>query len=518
MTYSLYITATESGEGGLAIIRSVVNKLKDSYEKVGVFRAFVNGEGTLDPVVKEFDGGYGTARAHYADDELSAMQAVIRAYREFARHYDAVVIVGRIDGDPTNPGLLARSARTAANVGAAMAFIVDGQDRSADTLENYLELAREEVALANVPLVAAWLLGDPAELPQLEGVEILTSGDDDRVPDLLRHQLQTTTPLMFESALMERAQSQVRRIVLPESDDDRILHAAAIILKSHTANITFVGDQEKIHQRAEELQIDLSAAEVVDPTDATYLDRYIPEFVQLRKKKGMTPEQAREKLTDLSYFATMMVHMGDADGMVSGASHTTAETIVPSFQIIRPRPGTSIVSSVFLMLLKDRVHVYGDCAVNPNPTPEQLADIALTSAQTARQFGVEPRVALVSYSSGTSGAGPDVDAVAQATRIAQEKAPDLPIDGPIQFDAATDPIVAAKKMPGSAVAGRATVYIFPDLNTGNTTYKAVQRTSGATAVGPVLQGLNKPVNDLSRGALVADIVNTIAITAVQAQH
>lgn len=176
MTYSLYITATESGEGGLAIIRSVVNKLKDSYEKVGVFRAFVNGEGTLDPVVKEFDGGYGTARAHYADDELSAMQAVIRAYREFARHYDAVVIVGRIDGDPTNPGLLARSARTAANVGAAMAFIVDGQDRSADTLENYLELAREEVALANVPLVAAWLLGDPAELPQLEGVEILTSG------------------------------------------------------------------------------------------------------------------------------------------------------------------------------------------------------------------------------------------------------------------------------------------------------------------------------------------------------
>lgn len=222
-------------------------------------------------------------------------------------------------------------------------------------------------------------------------------------------------------------------------------------------------------------------------------------------------------MTDISYFGTMMVHLGIADGMVSGAAHTTAHTIRPSFEIIKTQPGVSTVSSVFLMCLSDRVLAYGDCAVVPDPTAEQLADIAISSAQTASQFGIDPRIAMLSYSTGDSGSGADVDKVRSATKLVRERRPDLLVEGPIQYDAAIEQSVADKKMPDSAVAGKATVFIFPDLNTGNNTYKAVQRSAGAIAVGPVLQGLNKPVNDLSRGALVEDIVNTVAITAIQAQ-
>ncbi|MBF0967547.1 MAG: phosphate acetyltransferase, partial [Actinomyces bouchesdurhonensis] len=325
------------------------------------------------------------------------------------------------------------------------------------------------------------------------------------------------TPVAFQADLIERARADRKRIVLPEPDDDRVLQAAAQVLAAGIADITFVGDSNYVATRAGELGLDLSAAQVVSVDDPTYRERYAEEFARLRAKKGVTLEQAREKVTDVSYFGTMMVHMGDADGMVSGAAHTTAHTIVPSFQIIKTAPGVSVVSSIFLMAMKDRVWAFGDCAVNPNPTPEQLADIAVTSARTAAQFGVTPRVAMLSYSTGTSGAGPDVDAVVEATRLAREKAPELAIEGPIQFDAAVDAAVAAKKLPGSDVAGKATVFVFPSLEAGNIGYKAVQRSSGALAVGPVLQGLNKPVNDLSRGALVEDIVNTVALTAVQAQ-
>ena len=325
------------------------------------------------------------------------------------------------------------------------------------------------------------------------------------------------TPLAFQADLVERARADRKRIVLPEPDDDRVLRAAAQVLASGIADITFVGDADYVAKRAGELGLDLGAAQVVSTGDPAYLERYAEEFARLRAKKGVTLEQAREKVQDVSYFGTMMVHMGDADGMVSGAAHTTAHTIVPSFQIIKTAPGVSVVSSIFLMLMKDRVWAFGDCAVNPNPTPEQLADIAVTSARTAAQFGVAPRVAMLSYSTGSSGSGPDVDAVVEATRLAREKAPELAIEGPIQFDAAVDSAVAEKKLPGSEVAGRATVFVFPSLEAGNIGYKAVQRSSGAVAVGPVLQGLNKPVNDLSRGALVEDIVNTVALTAIQAQ-
>jgi len=328
---------------------------------------------------------------------------------------------------------------------------------------------------------------------------------------------EVVTPLMFEYELLSRARADRKNIVLPEGEDDRILRAASTLLGRQVADLTILGDEQSIRARATELGLDIDAATVIDPHDPELVERFAEEYTRLRAHKGMTVERAREIVPDVSYFGTMMVHLGLADGMVSGARHTTAHTIKPSFEIIKTVPGVSVVSSVFLMCLEDRVLVYGDCAVNPDPTDTQLADIAISSAATALQFGIDQRVAMLSYSTGESGSGVDVDKVRAATELVRSRRPDLFVEGPIQYDAAVDASVAASKMPGSDVAGKATVFIFPDLNTGNNTYKAVQRSAGAVAVGPVLQGLNKPVNDLSRGALVQDIVNTVAITAIQAQ-
>jgi phosphate acetyltransferase len=325
------------------------------------------------------------------------------------------------------------------------------------------------------------------------------------------------TPLMFEHQLMERARANRKRVVLPESTDDRILEAAAILLRRGVADLILLGDEKRVRARASALGLDLDAAQIISTNDSELVERFAATYAEARAHKGMTVERAREIIPDVSYFGTMMVHLGLADGMVSGAINTTAHTIRPALEFVKTKPGVSTVSSVFLMCLADRVLVYGDCAVIPEPTTEQLADIAISSAETARQFGIEPRVAMLSYSTGSSGSGADVERVRAATALAVERAPDLLLEGPIQYDAAVDPDVARTKLPDSQVAGRATVFIFPDLNTGNNTYKAVQRSAHAVAIGPVLQGLRKPVNDLSRGALVEDIVNTVAITAVQAQ-
>ena len=325
------------------------------------------------------------------------------------------------------------------------------------------------------------------------------------------------TPLMFEYQLMERARVDRQRIVLPESEDDRILEAAAILLRRGVANLILVGDETKVRAQASVLGLDLDEVSIVSPLDPALVEKFAAAYAEARAHKGMTVERAREVVTDVSYFGTMMVHHGMADGMVSGAVNTTAHTIRPALEFIKTKPGVSTVSSVFLMCLADRVLAYGDCAVIPEPTVEQLADIAISSAETAQQFGIEPRVAMLSYSTGTSGSGADVEKVRAATELVAQRAPDLLLEGPIQYDAAIDPEVARTKLPNSPVAGRATVFIFPDLNTGNNTYKAVQRSAHAIAIGPVLQGLKKPVNDLSRGALVEDIVDTVAITAVQAQ-
>ncbi|MFE9184286.1 phosphate acetyltransferase [Micromonospora haikouensis] len=324
------------------------------------------------------------------------------------------------------------------------------------------------------------------------------------------------TPLMFEYDLIDRARSNRRRLVLPEGAEERILRAAEILLRRGVADLTLLGRPDDIARRTRELGVDISGAAVVDPATSPWRDEFAEAYAKLRAHRGMTAELAHDIVAQPNYFGTMMVHTGHADGMVSGATHTTAATIRPAFEIIRTVPGVSVASSVFFMLLADRVLVYGDCAVNPDPDAAQLADIAISSADTAARFGIEPRVAMLSYSTGESGAGADVEKVAAATRLVRKRRPELLVEGPIQYDAAIDPHVAATKLPDSAVAGRATVFIFPDLNTGNNTYKAVQRSAGAVAVGPVMQGLRRPVNDLSRGATVPDIVNTVAITAIQA--
>ena len=464
--------------------------------------------------VATVDALAGTTATDAALRPASALPAAVEAVR--AAGDDALIVPAR---EASNRAFddVAWNLSLAASTRAGVVLAFDAEGASAELLTEEIAAARLRAEAAAASVVAVVLTGGA---PALEAdVPVLTLPLGDEAAATLRATAAPTavTPLAFQADLIERARADRKRIVLPEPDDDRVLQAAAQVLAAGIADITFVGDADYVAKRAGELGLDLSAAQVVSVDDPAYLERYAEEFARLRAKKGVTLEQARKKVTDVSYFGTMMVHMGDADGMVSGAAHTTAHTIVPSFQIIKTAPGVSVVSSIFLMAMKDRVWAFGDCAVNPNPTAEQLADIAVTSARTAAQFGVTPRVAMLSYSTGTSGSGPDVDVVVEATRLAREKAPELAIEGPIQFDAAVDEAVASKKLPGSEVAGKATVFVFPELEAGNIGYKAVQRSSGALAVGPVLQGLNKPVNDLSRGALVEDIVNTVALTAVQAQ-
>lgn len=343
------------------------------------------------------------------------------------------------------------------------------------------------------------------------------------------------TPMMFEHELLEQARAARRRVVLPEGTEERVLRAADVLMRRDVCDLTLLGDMDTIRKKAADLGIDLAETQLIDPQTSELRQAFAERYAQLRAHKGVTVELAHDVVADANYFGTLMVEEGLADGMVSGAVHSTAATIRPAFEIIktkgaahsasgraaagdgRAKTAASIVSSVFFMCLADKVLVYGDCAVNPDPDAEQLADIAVQSAATAARFGVEPRIAMLSYSTGTSGTGADVDKVREATERVRASRPDLSIEGPIQYDAAVDPSVAATKLPGSEVAGQATVLIFPDLNTGNNTYKAVQRSAGAVAVGPVMQGLRKPVNDLSRGALVQDIVTTVAITAIQAQ-
>jgi phosphate acetyltransferase len=327
----------------------------------------------------------------------------------------------------------------------------------------------------------------------------------------------TVTPKMFEFSLILKAKSKKQRIVLPEGTGERIMRAADILLRRGVVDVTLLGREQEIRTRMSQFGLELEGVEIIDPGKSVHYEDYVNTYFELRKHKGIREDDARDRMLDPTYFSTMMVYKGHADGMVSGSVTTTQQTIRPAFEILKTKPGAKIVSSVFFMCLKDRVLVYGDCAVNPNPTAEELAEIALSSAETAQIFGIEPRVAMLSYSTGSSGKGMDVEKVIEATRIAQERAPHLLLEGPLQYDAAVDLEVAQTKMPESKVAGRATVFIFPDLNTGNNTYKAVQRSAQAVAIGPVLQGLNKPVNDLSRGCTVPDIVNTVAITAIQAQ-
>ncbi|MDP9801438.1 phosphate acetyltransferase [Arcanobacterium wilhelmae] len=541
MTKSVYFTAAEGNSGTRTAALSFVKQLKADYPNLGVFRSFTNGPIEEDAAfielleaagrVEDLDRAWGSSRQTYVNDEEEAMNQLVKRYTDYAEGFDAVLVLGILDGDPFNPGTLDRAGRATANLGTTMVLAVSGALRAPGQITTIAKLAKSVVTEEHSPVSAVVVTDAPAEFDQARfaqevapviafpdgGSRELTADMAATLKAAMEEESDVITPLAFQSRLISRARADRKRIVMPESSDDRILRAADELLRREVADIILLGEKDEVLARAGELGLDLSGASIVSISDPALVEKYATEFARLREKKGVTYEQAVETLKDLSYFGTMMVHMGDADGMVSGAVNTTANTIVPSFQIIKTKPGASIVSSCFLMLMEDRVFVYGDCAVNTNPTPEQLGSIAISSAETAQQFGVEPRVAMLSYSTGASGKGPDVDAVVEATRVAKEARPDLLIEGPIQYDAAVDKAVAAKKLPGSPVAGRATVFIFPSLSAGNIGYKAVQRSSGAVAVGPILQGLNKPVNDLSRGALVDDIVNTVAITAIQAQ-
>lgn len=380
------------------------------------------------------------------------------------------------------------------------------------------DLGTHQTSTALTAIRGRLTAGSPRKITAALGLFAEHVGGDALLDRLDIAHTTAVTPLMFEHQLVHGAASERQHIVLPEGDEERVLKAADILLRRGVADLTLLGDPIRISARAAGLGVDVSGANLVNPDDSELTERFAEEYYQRRKHKGTERGFASDVVRDVSYFGTLMVELGIADGMVSGAVHTTAHTIRPSLEIVKTVPGVSVVSSVFFMCLEHQVLVYGDCAVNPDPTAEQLADIAISSAETAAAFGVEPRVAMLSYSTGTSGAGSDVEKVSAATELVRSRAPRLLVEGPIQYDAAIDPAVARTKLPDSPVAGRATVFVFPDLNTGNNTYKAVQRSAGAVAIGPVLQGLRKPVNDLSRGATVRDIVNTVAITAIQAQQ
>ena len=414
--------------------------------------------------------------------------------------------------------LFGKNFELALSFDAAVVFAVAGDD--VQVLATQLNLAKQ--IFATSPDSVAGFVLDGADEATGSAVAEKTGlcyfGSSSAVKDterLAARQSSRLSPAQFRFNLIDFARKADKRIVLPEGAEPRTVEAAAICHEKGIARCVLLAKRDEVEAVAKERGVTLpDSLEIVDP--ASLVEQYVAPMCELRKSKGLTPEDARKQLQDTVVLGTMMMAQNDVDGLVSGAVHTTANTIRPALQLIKTAPGASLVSSVFFMLLPNQVLVFGDCAVNPNPTAEQLAEIAVVSAETASQFGIDPRVAILSYSTGTSGSGPDVDRAMAATRMAQAKAPELLVDGPLQFDAAVDPVVAAKKLPESRVAGQANVFIFPDLEAGNIGYKTAQRTGHALAVGPILQGLNKPVNDLSRGATVADIVNTVAITAIQA--
>ncbi|GLY27379.1 phosphate acetyltransferase [Kineosporia sp. NBRC 101731] len=357
---------------------------------------------------------------------------------------------------------------------------------------------------------------DDEERARMAASSVAASLDPDWLAELpTATHLTRVSPPAFRHRLTTRARAVSKRIVLPEGSEPRTLRAAVACHQRGIAQCVLLAPEDEVRAQAEGLGLKLpEGLEIIDPRRVA--DRYVDKLVEARRHKGMTPERATDELTDPITLGTMMLRLDEVDGLVAGAVHTTAATVRPALQLLGTAPGAELVSSVFFMCLPDEVVIYGDCAVNPNPTPSQLADIAIQSARSAEAFGIEPRVAMISFSTGSSGSGTDVAAVTEATRIVHERAPELLADGPLQYDAAAIASVAKSKAPDSPVAGRATVFVFPDLNTGNTTYKAVQRSADVISVGPMLQGLAKPVNDLSRGALVDDIIYTIALTAIQA--
>jgi phosphate acetyltransferase len=505
MARTLFVTALAANSGKAEAVSGLMEVIRKTAQNPALFRPV----SCLCKAQEHINAG--------KSNEL--IDSVLATYKETAAKSDFVLCEGTDFTGKSTAFENALNACLAANLGTPVLLVLSGEGCSVAEVIATITTFRCQMKEQCVSLLGVYLSGMSAE--DIKTVDTYfdfpVSNQANSFTAVLDDCNGHITPRLFEFGLIEQAQKHPMRIVLPEGEEDRLIQAAAILIQRKVAQIILLGNPDKIHTRAAELNVSVEGAEIINPVTSEDYEDFSATYAQLRAKKGITLEQAREKMADNTYYGTMMIYKEKADGMVSGAVNTTAHTVRPALEFIKTKPTASIVSSAFFVCLKDRVNTYGDCAINLDPDAEQLATIAVTTAETASAFGLEPRVAMLSYSTGNSGKGPSVDKVKEATRIAKEKAPELLLTGPIQYDAAVDPVTAKTKLPGDPVAGRASVFIVPDINTGNNVYKAVQRSAHAVAIGPVLQGLRKPVNDLSRGCTVPDIVNTVAITAIQAQ-
>ena len=552
---SVTIISPEAANGRNVVALGVVTALA-SIKKTAVFRPAVCRKDTFTDILLEASNAgltreqsIGVCPRRAREDKAGSRADIIAAYTEAieATQPEAVVIVGTDKSPVNDPALFAFNADVAADLKAPVLLAVCTINRTPEQVRFTVEASTATIEAAGTKVVGVFITGCKDDQPEalhaefadypvpvwtLPAVDFSEEGAVAKASEAFSFNVDTadllaaidapfevpTTPYAFQYSLLGKAKADRKTIVLPEGEEDRIIKAADYLLERDVVDLIIVGDENAILARGEELGLkSLSKAKFQAMDDEEVLTPMVAKLCELRAKKGMTEDQARKQLTDASYFGTMLVVLGLADGLVSGSVNSTANTVRPALQVIKTKPGTSLVSGAFLMCFKDHVAVFSDCAINLNPNAEQLAEIAIQSAETAKAFGLEPKVGMLSYSTLGSGKGPDVDLVEAATAIVKDKAPELAVVGSIQFDAAWSPTVAATKAKGDPVAGHVNVFVFPDLCAGNIGYKAVQRSSGAVAVGPVLQGLNRPVNDLSRGATVQDIINTVALTAIEAQ-
>ncbi|MBF9669273.1 phosphate acetyltransferase [Bifidobacterium dentium] len=552
---SVTIISPEAANGRNVVALGVVTALA-SIKKTAVFRPAVCRKDTFTDILLEASNAgltreqsIGVCPRRAREDKAGSRADIVAAYTEAieAAQPEAVVIVGTDKSPVNDPALFAFNADVAADLKAPVLLAVCTINRTPEQVRFTVEASTATIEAAGTKVVGVFITGCKDDQPEalhaefadypvpvwtLPAVDFSEEGAVAKASEAFSFNVDTadllaaidapfevpTTPYAFQYSLLGKAKADRKTIVLPEGEEDRIIKAADYLLERDVVDLIIVGDENAILARGEELGLkSLSKAKFQVMDDEEVLTPMVAKLCELRAKKGMTEDQARKQLTDASYFGTMLVVLGLADGLVSGSVNSTANTVRPALQVIKTKPGTSLVSGAFLMCFKDHVAVFSDCAINLNPNAEQLAEIAIQSAETAKAFGLEPKVGMLSYSTLGSGKGPDVDLVEAATAIVKDKAPELAVVGSIQFDAAWSPTVAATKAKGDPVAGHVNVFVFPDLCAGNIGYKAVQRSSGAVAVGPVLQGLNRPVNDLSRGATVQDIINTVALTAIEAQ-
>ena len=552
---SVTIISPEAANGRNVVALGVVTALA-SIKKTAAFRPAVCRKDTFTDILLEASNtgltreqSVGVCPRRAREDKAGSRADIVAAYTEAieAAQPEAVVIVGTDKSPVNDPALFAFNADVAADLKAPVLLAVCTINRTPEQVRFTVEASTATIEAAGTKVVGVFITGCKDDQPEalhaefadypvpvwtLPAVDFSEEGAVAKASEAFSFNVDTadllaaidapfevpTTPYAFQYSLLGKAKADRKTIVLPEGEEDRIIKAADYLLERDVVDLIIVGDENAILARGEELGLkSLSKAKFQAMDDEEVLTPMVAKLCELRAKKGMTEDQARKQLTDASYFGTMLVVLGLADGLVSGSVNSTANTVRPALQVIKTKPGTSLVSGAFLMCFKDHVAVFSDCAINLNPNAEQLAEIAIQSAETAKAFGLEPKVGMLSYSTLGSGKGPDVDLVEAATAIVKDKAPELAVVGSIQFDAAWSPTVAATKAKGDPVAGHVNVFVFPDLCAGNIGYKAVQRSSGAVAVGPVLQGLNRPVNDLSRGATVQDIINTVALTAIEAQ-